>query len=186
MMIERITALFLCLIAVMGISISACGQNQKNVTQADPVADPKPVAGMRMGTDYQKPGAPVRLKHDYDGSTEVSEIESITLAFVPEFDLDEVNVEIKSGSDGLVADVQGYTGAAKQGVPITIPVTVHAEEAGRYQLNMMVVSQQSGVSAARNFSLTINVGDVPREKAGVTEQIDGEPVRVMNAEEKIR
>lgn len=171
------------LLAVGGLAfaIAGCGQNQPEIKASEPVS------GMRQGSDYQKPGAPVRLAHNYGGKSQAGVAELITLSFTPEYDLSNVTIDVKSSSESLQVDSVAYSAAAKGGEAIDIPTTVVAGQDGRYYLNMSVVTTTSGgQKSSRSYSLAIVVGDAPLKKPDNPVTADGETIRIIPAEEKIR
>lgn len=161
------------------IWLVGCGQSPQNKVHLEPVK------GMRMGSDYQKPGTPIRLQHDYDGSTELSTAEIITLKLLPSFNLDKVSIDVKTSSDSLVLSADSYSGPGDSSMAIVIPVTVSSDEAGKYYLNIAVSSENGGQHLSRSFALAVVVGDPPQEKSSQPSVIYGERVRILNAEETI-
>ncbi len=142
---------------------------------------------MRTGADYQKPGAAVRLAHNYGGKSEVGVAETVLLSFKPEYDLQQMTVELTTSSDLLQIDYSAYSGAATGGQAVEIPTTLLADQEGRYFVNMSVVAvTEEGRKSSRSFSLSVVVGDVPVQKADSATLPDGKGVRILSAEEKIR
>ncbi len=169
------------LLLIFVVSFGAVGQacaGGKSDTQLE--------EGARFGGSYQKPGAPVRFDHNYDGSTELAEQEIVDLYIIPEFDIDKLDVKVLSTSQILAGREFDYSAAAKGSEPVLIPVTVSSNEAGRFYINIHVTSEANGAISTRSFALPITVGDVPKKKSKATFMGDGERVRMMDAEETVQ
>lgn len=166
-------------LAFIGLSLmmTSCGQGPQ------PAAQVQPVEGIRMGTDYQKPGAPIRMGHDYDGNTSLNTPEIINLVFFPAFDVERLTIDLSSSSDDLAVAAVNYDGPASANNPVSIPVTVSSGIEGRYFINMQVATDKNGYKSGRAFSLQVVVGNPPSQKADTTKELNGERIRVLSTEE---
>ncbi|WP_317929128.1 hypothetical protein [Halioxenophilus sp. WMMB6] len=180
MLAKRLISPFV--VAILMAGGFACADNQDQL----PESSSAPGQGLRLGSDYQKPGAPVEFQHSYDGKTKISEPEIIDLMIIPSFDLEQVTVTA-TATDGLtLTGFEAYTGEGTEGEPILLTGTVASNQAGRYHLNLFVTSENGNESASRSFTLTVVVGDVAPISKPTVLDASGEAVRVLNAEEKLQ
>ena len=164
--------LLLCLF-ILGVEAYAGGNSLEPVDK-----------GARLGGSYQKPGAPVQLEHNYDGKTELAEVEAIDLYITPNFTLQNMEVKVSSTSNILGGQEFIFSDVAPGSVPVHIPVSVSATEVGRYYINVFVTSNARGAVSARSFALPVMVGDVPKKQSKAS-VIGGERVIMMPAEETV-
>lgn len=141
--------------------------------------------GHSHSSGYQKPGAPVVFEHNYDGKTALTESESVQLQIVPTNDLELLTIELRSNSDALELEGEGYIGPATSGEPIVMPVSVKSNDPGRFYVSVFITSQQGPLERTRSFALPISVGDYQRAKSQVA-KVAGEQVKVLQALETVQ
>lgn len=165
--------------ASLALSSVGCEQAKESV-------ESQPSKGAQSASSgYLKPGAPIRFQHNYDGKSEVGVAEIVELSFVPEADLDRVSIKVSSTTHSIAVVADDFSGPAKAGQAIAIPVTVTAQQEGEFFVNLAVSSTVGPQTSARNFALPILVGDLPQAKLSAPKTPQGEAIRVMPAEEKM-
>jgi len=115
----------------------------------------------RPNPDYLKPGAAIRLEHDYDGQTAVGETELIELSFTEAYPQGELRVSLMA-DPGLLIEPQTATWrfAMDSDEPHTVQLTAKAEAPGKYYINIYASAvDEFGRPQDRVFALAIKVSN---------------------------
>lgn len=134
-----------------------------------------------VDTVYLKPGAAVRLKHNYDGHSQVGESELLRLIFSESYNTGTLNIELKAGTDLTILpsdrnfsfDMEGDSSHA-------IDINVNANREGKHYLQMFITT--SGVDGSiknRVFAIAFYVGDEYRKDKTQPSQQKESPTKKM-------
>jgi len=141
--------------------------------------------------DYQKPGASVRLHHDYDGSSVPGEAESVRLQFSHSYSegLLRVSLQPEEGLQLLSGEGPYEFPLAAQSNP-EAQVSVVAEVPGRYHLKIFAdVLLPDGGIERRVLGLAFDFGEPAaglRPSTGENKTgFRGENLRVLPAQENV-
>ncbi|WP_460048195.1 hypothetical protein [Sessilibacter sp. MAH2] len=146
------------------------------------VTSSKNHSGLRLGDHYLKPGAAVVFDHNYDGKTELTESETITLSFTPSYDMDIMSVTVTSTDQDMSMSSSDFSGAVTGNDPVQMDVTVSSTLEGRYYLNVFIETETDGFKQNRTYALPVVVGNPPeRQQAKTTVDNNGERVRVLHS-----
>lgn len=152
---SKITLTFIALVSCC--LLVSCRQETAegvNPTHTLPAAEfDKPMA------THEKPGAAIRLKHDYDGQTEVGETESIQLSFYEAYPQGELQIGLKT-DPGLSIETQTavQTFAMDNEGPHTVALTATAEAPGKYYITIYASAVDPlGRAQDRVFALALKV-----------------------------
>jgi hypothetical protein len=133
-----------------------------------------------------KTSAPVDLKYDVLAKPEVGQPFEIELAFLPRLATDTLEVEV-TGIPGLVVVSGGkarFDGVAA-GSRHVARVTVQADTAGIYYVNVVARMITQVQTEARTFSVPVVVGNIaPAQAAAPVTDAAGEAIEPMPAVEK--
>jgi hypothetical protein len=133
-----------------------------------------------------KTSAPVDLKYDLLAKPAVGQPFEIELAFLPRLATDTLEVEV-TGIPGLVVVSGGkarFDGVAAGGRHVA-KVTVQADTAGIYYVNVVARMITQVQTEARTFSVPVVVGTVaPAQAAAPVTDAAGEAIEPMPAVEK--
>jgi len=134
--------------------------NSHNPTTHNPTAPIEhPAKADRPTPSHLKPGAAIRLKHDYDGHTEVGETELIQLSFNESYPYGELQIGLKA-DPGLSIEPQTavQTFAMDNGDLHTVALTARAEAPGKYYITIYASAvDQLGRAQDRVFALALKV-----------------------------
>ena len=110
---------------------------------------------------YQKPGAGVRLKHNYDGHSNVGEPELLTLVFSESYSTGTLNIDLKT-DQGLIllAPEQSFSYGMQNEHFHELNISVSPQTEGKHYLQIFVsASENSGSLKHRVFAIPFYVGD---------------------------
>jgi hypothetical protein len=160
---------------LMGLSVlSACTQENTHAThtQDQEIATPVANGGIskKVKSNYLKPGAAVRLKHNYDGHSQVGEPELIQLSFAETYSAGQLNIALQA-DPGLILnppDNNFYFAMDTDSVH-SLEINVSAEAEGKYYLHMYASATDSrGSTKSRVFAIAFYVGDAYLESKSQT------------------
>lgn len=140
-----------------------------------------------FSANYQKPGAAIRLNHNYDGRTEPGETENLTLVFADGYDAGTLAVTVDS-DEGLVYSLNSASAFDLQSSDRhEMEISLSAQTSGRYYLRIFVeVLLPDGQIDRRVFGLALQVGDSQNKetvKGGAETDFRGEELIILPAEE---
>lgn len=110
---------------------------------------------------YQKPGANVRLSHNYDGATAIGDIENIRLSFTERYSSGEMYIQLKPDKSLVIEPAtEDFTFPMEDKNSHTIDLSVSANTKGKYLLNIFAsVMDDSGQLRSRIMAIAFYVGD---------------------------
>ena len=160
------------IISIIGLSISiclllACTQERTDTgaTESQYQSTEASIANEAVSKNsksaHQKPGAAVRLSHNYDGHSQVGEAELIQLSFAETYSAGELNVVLKADPGLTLSPAErNFSFAMDAGTVHRLEVSVSAEVAGKHYLNMFVSASDSSSSIKnRVFAIAFYAGD---------------------------
>lgn len=115
----------------------------------------------RSGLSYQKPGADVRLFHNYDGHTTVGETETIELTFTEQYTSGQMYLRLKPDTAiSIEPPFKDYVFSMGDKSAHTIEISVSAKTAGKHLLNIFASVMDEGKKPRnRIMAIAIYVGD---------------------------
>lgn len=110
---------------------------------------------------YQKPGANVRLLHNYSGSSKVGETQNIELIFSEQYQSGQMNVRLIPDTGLMIQPArQDYIFSMEEQQKHPITLSVRAESAGKFLLKIFAsVEDNSGQISHRVMAIAFYVGD---------------------------
>lgn len=164
-MLKTITSVFALMITAC--FLSACSQENNHSVPSSAHKE----TTMNTGSDkkipknfnavYQKPGASVRLKHNYDGHSNVGEPELLTLVFSESYSTGTLNINLKT-DQGLIllAPEQSFSYGMQNQHFHELNISVNPQTEGKHYLQIFVsASENSGSLKHRVFAIPFYVGD---------------------------
>lgn len=189
----KTSKILLPLLVSCGIAFTGCGSQNKDTPRISSVAQVQKESTKSgnveslngLGNQYLKPGAAVAFNHDYDGKTDVAEIEPINIHVLPSLDMEALRIRVTSLDGLMISGDILFQGSAVGQQPVTIPVAIQSSSEGRYYINVQVDSVIEGLAQSRSFTLPVIIGDATANaKAKRVIESNGELIRVMPASEK--
>ncbi len=130
---------------------------------------------------HLKPGAAIRLKHNYDGHSQVGESELLRLIFSESYSTGTLNIELKAGTDlTVLPSDRNFSFDMKDESSHAIDINVNANREGKHYLQMFITT--SGVDGSiknRVFAIAFYVGDEYRKDKTQASQQKGAPAKKM-------
>lgn len=153
--IIAISAMVLCL-------LSACTQERTDTGPIESQYQSTEALSKNSTSTYQKPGAAVRLTHNYDGHSQVGEAELIQLSFAEIYSAGELNIVLKADPGLTLSPAESnFSFAMDAGTVHRLEVSVSAEVAGKHYLHMFVSTSDSSSSIKnRVFAIAFYAGDI--------------------------
>ena len=110
---------------------------------------------------YQKPGAAVRLKHNYDGHSNIGEPELLQLIFSESYNTGVLNIDLKVDQGLTVSPSDNSYSFAMQGENFHhLEIRVEARTEGKHYLKLFVSASESNSSLKhRVFAIPLYAGD---------------------------
>ena len=110
---------------------------------------------------YQKPGANIRLSHNYDGHTAVGETETVKLTFSEQYSTGQMYLKLKPETSlSIEPAVEDYVFSMEDLSSHSIALSVSAKSAGKHLLNIFAsVMDESGKPRNRIMAVAFYVGD---------------------------
>ena len=110
---------------------------------------------------YQKPGAGVRLKHNYDGHSNVGEPELLQLIFSESYSTGILNIELETDLGlALLASDTSFSYVMQDQHFHQLEITVEPQMEGKYYLQIIVsATENNGSLKHRVFAIPFYVGD---------------------------
>ena len=110
---------------------------------------------------YQKPGAGVRLKHNYDGHSNVGEPELLQLIFSESYSTGILNIELETDLGlALLASDTSFSYVMQDQHFHQLEITVEPQMEGKYYLQIFVsATENNGSLKHRVFAIPFYVGD---------------------------
>jgi hypothetical protein len=154
-------ALLTCLCLIVSCSqdvpVTATHDSKKK-EQAETQAD-NAIKGTHLS--YQKPGAAVRLKHNYDGHSEVGKPELLRLIFSEAYNTGNLNIHLKADPSLMISPpASDYNFAMTDENYHPLNISVNPQREGKYYLRLFVTAE--GVNSPANsrvFAIAFYIGD---------------------------
>ena len=110
---------------------------------------------------YQKPGANVRLLHNYSGTSKVGETQNIELIFSEQYQSGQMNVRLIPDTGLMIQPTrQDYIFYMEERQKHPIALSVRAKNAGKYLLKIFAsVEDKPGQISHRVMAIAFYVGD---------------------------
>ena len=110
---------------------------------------------------YQKPGAGVRLKHNYDGHSNVGEPELLQLIFSESYSTGILNIELETDLGlALLASDTSFSYVMQDQHFHQLEITVEPQIEGKHYLQIFVsATENNGSLKQRVFAIPFYVGD---------------------------
>jgi hypothetical protein len=160
------------IISIIGLSVSiclllACTQERidtgatESQYQSTEASTANKAVSKNSQSAHQKPGAAVRLTHDYDGHSQVGEPETIQLSFAETYSAGELNITLRADPGLTLSPPEdNFSFAMDTDTVHRLEVSVNAEVAGKHYLHMFVSASNSGGSTKnRVFAIAFYAGD---------------------------
>ncbi|MDG2018456.1 MAG: hypothetical protein P8J25_03315 [Porticoccaceae bacterium] len=149
MKLISIVSLLSCL-----IFLASCDKNASNL-----VMDEKNLS--QATQSYQKPGANVRLSHNYDGTTAVGEIENLQLSFTEQYSSGKMYIRLKPDASLTIEPAtQNFVFSLDNAKSHPLELSVSANFAGKHLLNILAsVIGETGRVSNRVMAIAFYVGD---------------------------
>lgn len=160
------------IIAIIGLSVSiclllACTQERidtgatESQYQSTEASTANKAVSKKIKSAYQKPGAAVRLTHNYDGHSQVGEPELIQLSFAETYSAGVLNIALKADPGLTISPADNNFSFAMDAATVhRLEVSVNAEVAGKHYLQMFVsASDSSGSIKNRVFAIAFYAED---------------------------
>ena len=112
-------------------------------------------------SNYQKPGANIRLSHNYDGQTALGETETIELTFNEQYLYGQLYLRLKpDASLSIKPAVEDFVFSMEDESSHSIKLSITANSAGKHLLNIFAsVMDKSGRPRNRVMAVAIYVSD---------------------------
>lgn len=112
-------------------------------------------------SSYQKPGANIRLSHNYDGHTAVGDTETIELTFTEQYASGQMYLRLKPDTAlSIEPAFKDYVFSMGDKRAHTIEISVSAKSAGKHLLNIFAsVMDEGGKPRNRIMAIALYVGD---------------------------
>ena len=131
--------------------------------------------------NYQKPGANVRLTHNYDGATAVGEIENIRLTLNEQYPSGEMKIQLKPDNLLVIDPASEYfTFSMEDKNSHDIELSVSANTSGKYLLNIFASVRDNSLRVSnRIMAIAIYVGDKNFEQSKIKNSNTAEKVIIL-------
>lgn len=159
--------LIICLFFLMGCDSTdpetdnKLGDQPLSIKSHNEVAETHTHDYSRSELSYQKPGANVRLSHNYDGHTTVGETETIKLTFTEQYASGQMYLRLKPDTAlSIEPAFKDYVFSMGDKSTHTIEISVSAKSAGKHLLNIFAsVMDEGGKPRNRIMAIALYVGD---------------------------
>ena len=142
----------------------------------------------KIDQSYQKPGANIRLSHNYDGQTALGESENIQLVLSEQYASGQLYVRLKADPELLIAPAtEDFVFLMDDATTHSIDLNVSAVSLGKYLLNIFAsVRDETGRVSNRIMAVAFYVGDKqsPQSKPRATSSSESESVIVLPSQER--
>lgn len=116
-------------------------------------------AGYSDAQSYRKPGAALRLSHDYAGLSDLNQIERLNLSLIDGYEQGQLEVELYVDAGLTYQGPMVYHFDLSSDNPHKMTLDIGTYKAGRHYLNINArLSFDDGRQAARNFAVVFDVG----------------------------
>lgn len=151
-----------CLVCLLGCDSHHSVMDHKNPTKSpEELADHHSHHMSNHHLSYQKPGANIRLSHNYDGQTAAGETETIELTFTEQYSSGQMYVRLKPDAPlSIEPAVEDFVFSLEDVNSHSIQLSISAKSAGKHLLNIFAsVMDNSGKPRNRIMAVAFYVGD---------------------------
>ena len=171
--------------------LSACGNNTEAVDKQHSnlslQSDSHQSQIDKSKSHYVKPGAAIRFKHNYDGKTEVGEVETVQLSFTESYASGQMLVRLQADAAlSLEPATQDYVFSMNSDRAHQLEIAVSAISEGKHYLNIFTsATDQSGQSKSRVFAIAFYVGEPAPKQSKSANQSSLEKVIILPSQETV-
>ena len=135
---------------------------------------------------YQKPGANIRLSHNYDGQTALGESENIQLIFSEQYASGQLNIRLKPDTALLLEPAtEDFVFSLADGNTHLIELAVSTISSGKHLLNIFAsVRDETGRISNRILAIAFYVGDEHSAQDKTQAPSSNESVIVLPSQER--
>ena len=128
--------------------------------------------------NYQKPGANVRLTHNYDGATNTGEVENLRLIFTEQYSSGQMYIQLKPDTSLVIEpEAKEFIFSMEGNKSHNIDLSISANSKGKHLLNIFAsVMDDSGRLSNRVMAIAFYVGD---------KNLDQSKTQNSNSEDKV-
>lgn len=142
---------------------------------------------------YYKPGAAVELTYDYDGHTQLGELENLTLTLQHYYSDGYISARLLDSSGlEIITSRSLENEKLKAGSNLQLPIQLSGMKSGEYYISLEIIYESlSGKRSLRVLSLPVQIGNVDKAKGANTfsqhaKSITEEGFIIFEAQEIIR
>lgn len=142
---------------------------------------------------YFKPGAAVALTYDYDGQTEIGELENITLKLEHHYNSGYISARLLETADLNIMSHQILENEKLQtGSDLQLPIQISGHKSGEYFIGLEIIYESlAGKRSLRVLSLPVRIGRIDKSKTGQAspqspESIAAKGLVILSAQEVIK
>ena len=135
--------------------------------------------------NYQKPGANVRLTHNYDGATNTGEVENLSLTFTEQYSSGQMYIQLKPDTSLVIQpETKEFIFSMKNNKSHNIDLSISANSKGKHLLNIFAsVMDDSGRLSNRVMAIAFYVGDKNLEQSKTQNSNSADKVIILPSKE---
>lgn len=142
---------------------------------------------------YFKPGAAVALTYDYDGQTDLGELENLTLTLKHYYNTGYISARLLETNDLHIISHQTLDNEKLQtGLDLQLPIQISGLKSGEYYISLEIIYESlAGNQSLRVLSLPVRIGNIDKFKTTKTapqpsKSITEKGFVILNAREVIK
>lgn len=137
--------------------------------------------------NYQKPGANVRLTHNYDGATNAGEVENLSLIFTEQYSSGQMYIQLKPDKSlDIDPETKEFIFSMEGNKTHNIDLSIRANSKGKHLLNIFAsVMDDSGRLSNRVMAIAFYVGDKNLEQSKTQNSNSEDKVIILPSKESI-
>ena len=131
--------------------------------------------------NYQKPGANVRLTHNYDGATNAGEVENLSLTLIEQYSSGQMYIQLKPDTSlAIEPETKEFIFSMEGNKSHNIDLSIRANSNGKHLLNIFAsVMDNSGRVSNRIMAIAFYVGDKNLEQSKIKNSNAAEKVIIL-------
>lgn len=135
--------------------------------------------------NYQKPGANVRLTHNYDGATNTGEVENLSLIFTEQYSSGQMYIQLKPDTSLVIEpEAKEFIFSMEGNKSHNIDLSISANSKGKHLLNIFAsVMDDSGRLSNRVMAIAFYVGDKNLEQSKTQNSNSEDKVIILPSKE---
>ena len=116
-------------------------------------------AGYDGRSAYLKPGAAIRLSHDYDGSSLEGNVETVEITLSDGYDAGTLTLDVVEDSELIYTGAQQHVFDMSGNKDHTLTLQIGTPQSGTHYMNLFAnVKNEDGSNMQRSFSVAFHVG----------------------------